>query len=161
MKNMNVIEKAIELILENGGDFEGPKDLELIEKAELYLKINFPPSYKQFLSKLGCGDIEGQEFYGIINDDFENSCIPDAVWLTMSERQQGLSEDLIIIGASGYGTYFALDTSKKNDAGENPVIEYMSGCETRYIADSFGEFLLSEINSVLEIEIGQTPLKDK
>jgi hypothetical protein len=29
--------------------------------------------YRRFLEELGCGDIAGEEFFGIIGDDFVNS----------------------------------------------------------------------------------------
>lgn len=147
---MKPIDKAIWLIKENDGDFEGPKNECLVKKAQHALGIKFPPTYKQFLMELGCGDIEGFEFYGVINSDFENAGVPDAIWLTLSERKEGLPEDLVIVGSSGYGTYFAIDTSRRSDTGECPVIEYMKDCERRFIANDFGEFLLNEINSVLE-----------
>jgi len=85
------LETAFNLVHEHGyGDFEGEKALSLINKAEKTLGLVFPPTYKKFLAKLGCGDIEGLEFYGLINDDFINSNIPDAIWLTLNERKSGL-----------------------------------------------------------------------
>lgn len=141
---------AIELIAKNGGgDFDGKKEFSLVDKAEKTLRLKFPPTYKKFLNVLGCGDIEGLEFFGIINDDFENSSVPDAIWLTLDERKEGLANNLILIYAAGDGTYCAIDTSQVNSSNENPVIAYMPDGSTKVIADDYGSFLLSELKTML------------
>jgi len=144
------LDKAIELIAKNGGgDFEGEKDPSLVEKSEKMLGLKFPPTYKKFLHTLGCGDIEGLEFFGIINDDFENSSVPDAIWLTLDERKKGLPNNFILVYAAGDGTYCAIDTSQVNSNNENPVIAYTPDGSTKTIADDYGSFLLSELKTVL------------
>lgn len=144
------LEDAFDLIDENGGDFEGEKDEALIVKAEKALGLAFPPSYRKFLSVLGCGEIEGLEFYGLIGDDFENSSVPDAIWLTLDERKSsGLPGHLILVYATGDGTYYALDTSQKGSNGECPVVAYDLNGGTTHVADDYGAFLLSELQTVL------------
>lgn len=144
------LDEAFELINEHGGgDFEGKKDFSLIEKAEAVLGLRFPPTYKKFLMELGCGDVEGLEFYGIIGVDFENSSVPDAIWLTLNERESGLPSSLIIIYATGDGTYYALDTDQVSADGENPVVSYGLNGRTEKIADDYGSFMLSELKTVL------------
>lgn len=141
---------AFELISKNGGgDFDGKKDSFLIEKAEKILGLKFSPSYKRFLTELGCGDIEGLEFFGIVNDDFENSSVPDAIWLTLDERKAGLDNSLVLVYAAGDGTYCAIDTSQVSSYNENPVIAYMPDGKTKIIADDYGSFLLSELQTML------------
>jgi len=79
---------AVRLINNSGeGDFAGPKPDALIEKAEGALNLKFPPTYRRFLKEFGCGDVGGEEFYGIISDEFENSTIPNGIWLTLTERE--------------------------------------------------------------------------
>lgn len=144
------LETAFDLIDGNGGgDFEGEKEQALISKAENILDLIFPPTYRKFLEMLGCGDIEGLEFYGLINDDFENSSIPDAVWLTLDERKSGLPKKLVLIYAAGDGTYYALDTSQVDDNKECPVVSYEINGGIERIADDYGSFLLSELQTVL------------
>ncbi len=148
--SLSDLDKAIELIEEyGGGDFEGGKDQAIIEKAENVLEVEFPPTYLKFLSTLGAGDIEGLEFYGVINEDFENSGIPDAVWLTLNERKHGLPKHLIIIYSAGDGTYYAIDTSQINSHGESPIVSVDTMGKINKISDDFGSFLLSELQTVL------------
>lgn len=147
---MQNLAQAIDLINLYKGDFEGKKSDIIIEKAENKLGIVFPPSYRHFLKTLGCGGIQGIEFFGIINEDFENSGIPDAIWLTINERKLGLPKKLILIGYTGYGTYYALDTSQPNSEGEYPVVEYSPNIEPVIVADNYGTFLLNELKTILE-----------
>lgn len=144
------LEKAIELIEENGGgDFVGPRDFHLIKYAEEYLNVTFPPSYKRFLERYGCGDIEGIEIFGVINDDFVNSGIPDAIWLTMKHRDAGMSDNLVLFYSTGHGPYLALDASLPNSAGEYPVVSYDLNEDLKIVYEDFGEFLLKELETVL------------
>ena len=142
------LQRAFELIDDNGGDFEGNKSGSLIAKAEQELNVSFPPSYKKFLSVYGCGDIEGLEFYGLINEDFENSSVPDAVWLTLSERQIGLPRELILVYMTGDGIYYAIDTGNVSDNGESPIVAYELDGLTRKVYNDYGLFLLSELLTV-------------
>lgn len=150
------LQKAFDLIAtyENEGRFSGEKDDELITKAEAALGLAFPPTYRRFLKEYGCGGMAGEEFFGLIDDDFINSTVPDAIWLTLDERKTGLPESMIVIHAVGDGTYFVLDTDKKNDVGECPVVAWTPGLsspgdEVEKIADDFGEFLLTSLQEAL------------
>jgi len=89
------------------------------------------------------------EFYGLISNDFENSSIPDAVWLTLNERQSGLPHSLVLIFAVGDGGYYALDTSQVDKNYECPIISYELDGKTSKIADDYGSFMLSELKTVL------------
>ncbi|MEE9492701.1 MAG: transcriptional repressor [Gammaproteobacteria bacterium] len=146
-KNHN-FDEALELINANGGGyFEGTKTPGLIEKAENSLGFLFPPSYKLFLSTLGCGDIDGMEFYGIRDDDFESHGAPDAVCLTLNERKSGLPNNLLLIYMREDGAYCALDTGQINADGENPVVTYELNVSQKHIADDFGAFFLTELQA--------------
>ncbi|MCH9609944.1 MAG: hypothetical protein S4CHLAM45_13300 [Chlamydiales bacterium] len=143
------LEKAFDLIEKNGGDFEGKKDNALIAKAEKALGLRLPPSYKKFLSSLGCGDIEGLEFYGLISSNFENSSVPDAIWLTLEERKFGLPKSLVLVYTTGDGAYYGIDTSQVDSNGECPVVSYKMNGNMEKVADDYGAFLLSELKTVL------------
>ena len=147
---MNDLNEACQLISDFGGDFEGKKDITLIEKAESALNLKFPPSYRVFLKTLGCGDIEGLEFYGLIDDNFESSSVPNAIWLTLHERKTSdLPDHLVLIYGLDDGTFYAIDTKTTGLDGENPIVRYGADGVTEKIADSFGSFLLSELKTVL------------
>ena len=148
--SLQELESAFDLIEENGGgDFEGEKEASLIKGAAKALGLVFPPTYKEFLAKFGCGDIEGLEFYGLINNDFKNSSVPDAIWLTLDARKSGLPDYLILIYATGDGGYYALDTSQACENGECPIVSYELDGKVNKVADDYGSFLLAELKTVL------------
>src|SRR5437762_6151665 len=117
-------EQARELIEgAGGGDFEGVKPEVLVAKAEDALGLTFPPSYRRFLLQMGCGDINGLEVFGLINDNFEKSTVPNGIWLTLNQRRTiGLNRSYVIIADGGDGTYYALDTRQADEEGETPVV---------------------------------------
>lgn len=128
-------------------DFDGPKAESLIVKAETALGLAFPTTYRLFLAQFGCGGIAGTEFYGVIHDDFVNSCVPDAIWLTLEERRVGNAPShLVFVASTGDGGYFALDCSAPSANGEAPVVEWWPGIgKERLIADDFGAYFLQYV----------------
>lgn len=140
-----LIEKA------GGGDFEGSKSESLVTKAEAALGITFPPSYRCFLLEMGCGDINGLEIYGLINDNFENSTVPNGIWLTLSERREiGLHPAYVLISEGGDGTYYGLDTRQIDNNGEATVVRLsVDGKLSEKVANSFGEYLLEAVQRVV------------
>ncbi|MAT16262.1 MAG: hypothetical protein CMJ46_13445 [Planctomyces sp.] len=151
--SMKDLQDAFELIDQNADQayFSGPKSEELVKQAEEALEITFPPSYREFLRRLGCGDIAGQEFYGIVNGNVENVSVPNGIWLTLTERKStSLSRSPIIIGDTGDGGYYAIDRSVTTD-GESPVVEWWAGPNAQIaVAQDFGEFFLRMISDALE-----------
>lgn len=141
------VRRCISLMEGHEVDFDGPKDIDLIAKAEQALGLVFPPSYKLFLSKLGCGDVNGLEFYGIVDEEFVDSGIPDGIWLTLTERKGGLPDNFVIVYALDDGSYLALDVSETDRNNENPVIQYWSTGETVRFDRDFGSFFLSEVQT--------------
>jgi antitoxin YobK len=144
---------ACDLIERNreSADFLGPRDPPLIAAAERALQLIFPRSYREFLLRYGCGDIAGAEFYGVLTDDFENSGVPDAVWLTVRERKDSqLRGSLVIVYALGEGSYSCIDCAQKNSEGESPVVVWPlggpePGTKLELEAEDFGAFLLSKL----------------
>jgi len=150
LQSMEYTKKAFALIDENGsGDWNEDITEDIVKKAEDFLDIIFPESYRAFLLKYGCGGIEGLEIYGICDSDFINSAIPDGIWLTSKVRTEiGINNSLIIIADSMEG-YYVLDTSRMNSQGECPVIDWNAGLDSinnaGIMANSFGEFLFKEL----------------
>jgi hypothetical protein len=151
--SMQDLEAAFGLIEANRdqADFEGPKAEGILGKAEESLGLSFPATYRAFLSRLGCGDIGGAEFYGVVKQDFENSAIPDAIWLTLRQRKIGqIPASHILIGSTGDGGYYALDCSSSTGPGECPVVEWWPVPKNRSgIAKDFGEFFLRSVREAL------------
>ncbi|OCG35163.1 hypothetical protein A9G29_02425 [Gilliamella sp. Fer2-1] len=145
---INVIERNSE-----NADFLGHKDPNLVIAAEKSLNITFPNSYRYFLTELGAGGIYGQEFYGVINNDFINSGIPDAIWLTLKERKESnLPEYLVLIYFGGDGDYYAIDCRDPNNA---PIVYWEPGAsqendKLHKIADDFGAFFKETILNAKE-----------
>jgi hypothetical protein len=97
---------------------------------------------------LGCGAIYGLEIFGLIDANFEKSSILNGIWLTLNERRLlSIEPSYVIVGDEGGGTYLALDTGRLGVNGEKPVVRLaLDGSYSELIAQSFGEYLLSEIN---------------
>ena len=153
-----IFDEAKKIIDENEeiGDFVGRVSENIISDAEEILGINFPKSYKEFIKNYGAGNFGSEEIYGIINGDFENSGIPDAVWFTIKQRKElKIPNNLIIIYFTGGEEYFCLDTSKMNDEMECPVVSYVIGNEIgvnelEIVFCNFSEFLLNVIQQEIE-----------
>lgn len=153
MENLNAALKLVEGH-EELSHFVGPKAEQLIQRAEEALGLEFPPTYRAFLQHLGCGDIAGQEFYGITRDEFVNASVPNGIWLTLDERRTSdLPANLILIYSLGDGTYFALDAAQADDASEYPVVAWPLGAkrndELEVISTDFGDFFLETIKNAL------------
>ncbi|MEX0676873.1 MAG: SMI1/KNR4 family protein, partial [Pirellulales bacterium] len=144
---------AVELINCNShlADFAGQQPQARIASAERALGVAFSPSYKGFLAHFGCGGFNGLEFYGVVKDDFINSGVPDAVWLTLDlRRTAAMPHCYTLVSETGDGGFYAIDTSQENSSGESPVIEWWPGFpeadnNPRVVAADFGTFFLGEV----------------
>lgn len=145
-------ERAKALIKENGGGgFIGPRSDEWISEAERLLGFWFPPTYRQFLRELGCGNFYSEYFYGIIDADLLRGPVPNAVWLTLDERRSTeLAPSFIIIQSTGDGGWYAIDTAQRNVDGESPVLFLdTNGRPQEVVAPDFGLFFLDRIVSIV------------
>jgi antitoxin YobK len=136
--------------------FVGPRDAGLIQAAEDALGVQFPPTYRAFLERLGAGSIRGREVYGVIDADFQESTIPDGIWLTLREREDGeLPKSLVIVHSTGDGDYVAIDTSKRTADSENPMVLWHPGVSTRdeeleEVSNDFGQFFLEFVRETTD-----------
>lgn len=151
--SINDVDKAIALINLHlvEADFEGEKEEFLVKLAENYLEITFPDSYRYFLKKLGCGNIAGQEFYGVINEEKINSGIPDVAWITLNNRRQSdLPAKYIVFYHFGDGNYAVLDC-EKNNQGNNIVEIWSPGENTfQFFSADFGSFFYNQIKKMFD-----------
>lgn len=116
-----------------------------MEKA---LGCTFLPRYKEFITSHGCGDIEGLEFYGLTDDNFENSSVLNAIWLTLNERKSGFPDNLILIYSKGDSNYYALKVDELSDDNENLVVKVSPlGEVLETVSNNFGSLMLAEIRS--------------
>ena len=127
--------------------------MHLINKAQEVLKIKFSKIYIKFLKNYGAGNYGAEEILGVIDDDFEESSVPDAIWYTITEREEAnLPKDLLVIYETGSDELFCLDFSKLNYEHEPAVVSYIPGEDNKNqkyekIADDFGDFLLKLVGS--------------
>ena len=128
--------------------FIGHRSEALIRLAEEKLGLKFPDTYRYFIEKYGAGNYGSAEIFGIVDDDFENSSVPDAIWYTLTERDEiNLPLNLLIIYNTGDEALYCLDFNRRNEAGEPAVISFIPGIdfeeqEHKIIANDFGDFLL-------------------
>lgn len=143
-------ERAKAIIVANSAkaDFVGPRPRQLIRKAEAALGVRFPPTYRQFLLDFGAGNFRSAEFYGVIDESWNESSVPDGVWCTLSEREQvGLPSNLVIVGDTGMGEFYVVDADDKN----GPVWIVCPGADLtarEWVASDFGEFFLQQVKQV-------------
>ena len=141
------IENAFQIIEDNidDADFCGPVAPDKIVSAEEILGVKFPKSYSMFLEKYGAGDIAGIELFGIIKDPTtDDQMIPNGIWLTLNLREESvLPKEFVVVSETGYGPYYVIDTSFKDDNFESPVYTWDTGNQKEKTFDSFGEFLFS------------------
>jgi antitoxin YobK len=156
MDNLLLAFQIIEEHKHGLSDFCGEKEASLLQKAEEVLGLTFPPTYRLFLKKLGCGGFGGFEVYGLIDNNFYDSGIPNGIWLTLRHRKlYNLPHQFIIISDLGYGPFYVLDASKPNTDGEYPVLVLPIGynpINTEKANEDFGDFLLEQINQSLSDE---------
>jgi hypothetical protein len=132
----------------NDTDFVGARDERLVAAGKAALGMAFPPTYRRFVLELGTGSVGGEEVYGVINEDFEHSSVPDAIWLTLKQRAQfRLPSAMIVMYGTGDGDYYLLDTSRADADGECPVVAWSPGFDA--IASDFGAFFLATVQEAL------------
>lgn len=152
--SLETYQEAKTIILGNKekGYFIGPRSDELITSAQERLGITFTGLYLDFLKSFGAGNFGSQEIYGIIGDDFENSSVPDAIWFTLTERNEiNLPENLLVIYDTGMGQLLCLDF---NQPIEPTVVQFVPGVDLdkqtyEVVAKDFGDFLLELVNQEL------------
>lgn len=144
-------QQAIDIMEKNEEkcDFVGERSEELIIKAENALGLKFSKIYRDFVQRYGAGNFGSEEVYGVINDDFDNSSVPDATWVTLSERKEcNLPRNLLVIYHTGGIELLCLDFNNLDDKEEPKVVSFYPGFELNVqkyevIANDFGDFLLN------------------
>ena len=128
--------------------FLGARDDEIVSAVEQELGLQFPPSYRMFVRRLGAGSFGSSEFYGVIDRDIAESGIPDAAWVTLRMRSEGgLAPTFLVVGSDGMGAYYVLDAAKDIGAHESPVYVWEPGRSSsqsslEVLAEDFGSYFL-------------------
>jgi antitoxin YobK len=135
--------------------FAGEKPAALVEKAEIALGVRLPKSYRDFLKSYGFISFEGLEYYGVIDEEFEKSGVPDVVWYNHHLRiAQSFPAHLIVVSNNDGVEYMCLDTSKFFSDTECAMVVWDN--VSKKVAESydisFADFLADEMEQALEIE---------
>lgn len=119
-----------------------------IQTAEAELNIKFPSEYAEFLLRYGYGGVGGFEIFGLpAADRAEDFPFPHVVELNREMRAEGLRDCILAFKIAGSGEAYGLDLS---DADNPRVVVFWPGdvsesTELEVVSESFGEYLLSEI----------------
>ena len=132
--------------------FAGPKPLTLVNLAQDRLCVQFPETYRRFLLEYGAGGMGAFEFFGVIQEDFENHDYLhiDVVWLTLKIRKEwDLPQFLIPIFDLGNGELYCLDL-RNQQGDEAKVVGFTPGYSTiqqnlDVVAEDFGRLFLDQI----------------
>lgn len=132
--------------------FAGHKDQELITLAEKALGLEFPLSYRQFVAEWGMMSFGGLEYYGVIDGEFQDSGIPDVVWFNLTIRsEENFPQELIAFSDRDGVQYYCIDTSKKLDRDECPVViwDNIHKKASQVLPIDFAQFAIEEIEGVI------------
>lgn len=153
------VEVAVRLIAKRPASvsFAGERDEALLRAAEEALGLQFPPSYRLFLRRLGAGNVGSFEVYGVIDRDFQVSAVPDAIWMTLRGREQwALPPSMVVVYFDGAGDYYVVDTARSSPSGESPMVVWRPGYSQNadapeVVADDFGTFFLDITKRALDV----------
>ncbi len=135
--------------------FVGPRDAGLIRAAEDALGVQFPPTYRAFLERLGAGSIRGPEVYGVIDADFQESTIPG--WHLAHAAGTPRQRTAKVTGHRPQHWRWRLrgDRYLQTADSENPMVPWHPGVSTRdeeleEVSNDFGQFFLELVRETTD-----------
>jgi SMI1-KNR4 cell-wall len=142
---MDEIEELIDQLREDGQDVwvAGPQSRQAIAELEKALGVTLPPSYRQFLSRIGEFKLLNSSVSGIVDgkplaDDTGGMYIHTQRY----RLENDLPEHLLVIQPDEDAPY-CLDASAADEDGEMPVVCYeLDSGHTERMASSFDEWFL-------------------
>lgn len=138
------LKDAIKGIIKKNSDkftFAGGAERSRVNELETSLGVQLPESYKWFLENYGHGGVAPVEILGIAK-----SSLPPCKRVTDNIRNYKLPKEYVIIEDCGE-YYHCLDTSRMDEFGECPVINWdmIEGDGIEY--ENFLEFLYDRFSS--------------
>ena len=116
---------------------------EWIRKAESYLEIILPPSYKWCLKNYSGGEIGSEEIFSIYEMDFEAAVGGDIVHMhILNKRSEQYNQNHLVVCNSDIDGEFYFNIEEKDSSEEYPIYSRMT--ESIYAKD-FLEFLEKRI----------------
>jgi len=137
----------------------GAASAELINAAEYELGIQFPPSYRQFLSQYGAVMCEEVEIVGLFLNENEDE---PPLWSDIVSRTKNLRclpgssvvddnwpRSYLPISSDGTDYMFYLDESQSDESGECPVIVLGPGADGIVVASDVFDFIVRSFEGTL------------
>ncbi|MYW68414.1 hypothetical protein GTY65_30710 [Streptomyces sp. SID8379] len=149
MNGPEATERLIALMRENDdiAHFADGCSEEMITTAEEQIGLNFPPSYRKFLSVVGTCDIAGEEFIGLYQTPGMGEKLLGSVSETLDARSHGLPTAFIVVMFDGMGGLIVLDTSSRDTEGEYPIRVWNPGDtdlnDSEVLGQNFGTYALN------------------
>lgn len=155
------IQEAIDILSENEDSLEPifyeNTSIESIDKSEELLEVLFPQDFKDYLKAFGQLDFDGEELYGIVDNDLDSDSHVNFVRYTLELREEySIPEYFIPVYGNGFGEDYCLNYKELNEVGEPKITAVMLGNCDEYpyevLYDSFGDFLLDIIDEVVNFD---------
>ena len=139
---------------------KGERSGEIVAKAEELFGHKFSSQNYEFLKNLGYLSFVGNEFYGMLTDDFSGTYFGNCIEATLQDRMElNLPLQWLTIYDFDDGYMGYLDYSQLDEHGEPSVImaihNGMEYVKIEKVAEDFGDFLLTLVNEQLVIQKGQ------
>jgi len=137
----------------DGSEAAGPATDEMIASAERELGAEFPPSYRQFLSKYGAALCRGFELAGVfkVENQDEPPLWSSVVTATKQLRRASgsIPTGYLAISDDGGDYKFFLATDRKNPGAECPVVVLGPGKDGVVVASDFLDFVVRTFQNQL------------
>ena len=148
--------KAMQLLSENDIPLiqVGGADASIVDLLEKEIAVQLPKSYRRLLTEFGALSFEGNMISGIGKNGVYGDNFGSVYFSTTELRKnEEITDKMLHLMPTGYGPYFVIDCAQLNQRSEGPVYEinelgYKHGMKK--VAESFGEFLLNEVNMLPE-----------
>lgn len=147
------IEREIEVF--ESHEFHGGVNDSLIDSASVSIGLPFPPGYREFLRRLGCGYVSFQEFIGLGGPDHLD-VVKETLHLRGRSRLSRFPVHLIPVLSDGFGNYECIDTARPTGGGEFKVVNWLhdggdeQSCEV--IAESYLDWFWSVLQMIKSVD---------
>ncbi|MEV0405874.1 SMI1/KNR4 family protein [Actinoallomurus sp. NPDC050550] len=146
----------VELLRGNPGSCRWTGGLSPVDlaRAERELGTPLPPSYRCFLAEVGSCEVDGTDFLGVYRTPAMGDTLLGTVSGTLDARTDPrFPPDLLLIQYDGMGGLVCLDLSRRDRAGEAPVVVWDPGSADRggpeRLAADFGSYALRQCTQAL------------
>ncbi|MBM7616603.1 hypothetical protein JOC36_000136 [Weissella uvarum] len=151
---MDVYNQANSIIRENKNNLDiitaNATDQDIIY-AENRLSVTFPAEYKQFLNDYGFLIYGGMAIKGLNHEALDSDSTFNIVWVTETERAEGLPSNYLILEESGMGEWYVLDVySERVELIDEASYELVDEPEESY--NSFSAYFYKKVKEEDEID---------